>query len=253
MFLPRYTLLPCVLARMLLAATSPPAAAASPGESLYYGIEWRFIYAGNASVTLKRAPDHTETISVHLQAAGLVSRLFTLNDTYYAQLNGDTFCAHTTELNAIEGRRRNHETATFEYDRGKVTWNENDMVKNITRSGETDLPAACVSDVVGGLYVLRAMQLQPGQSVQIPTSNGHKAANVHIEVQDREDVTTKLGKFHTIRCEAGIFNGVLYRRNAHMSIWLTDDARHLPVQFRIRMPFVIGTITLQLEKEEHVD
>jgi hypothetical protein len=36
-----------------------------------------------------------------------------------------------------------------------------------------------------------------------------------------------------------------------MAVWLTDDARHLPVQMRIRMPFVIGTITLQLEKESH--
>jgi len=249
MFLPRWTLALCLSAGLLRA--DPPTA--SPGESLYYGIEWRFIYAGNASVTLKRGPDHNESVSVHLQSAGLVSRLFTLDDNYYAQLNGDTFCAHTTELNAIEGRRRNHETITFDSDRGKVTWNEHDLVKNTTTTGETDLPAACTSDVVGGLYVLRAMQLRPGQTVEIPTSNGHKSANVRIEVQDREDVTTKLGTFHTLRCEAAIFNGVLYRRNAHLSIWVTDDARHLPVQFRIRMPFVIGTITLQLEKEEHVD
>jgi len=249
MFLPRYTLPLCLLAGLLSAA----APADGPGESLYYGVEWRFIYAGNASVNLKRSPDHTESVSVHLQSAGLVSRLFTLDDNYYAQLNGDTFCARTTELDAIEGRRHSHETATFEYDRGKIAWNEHDLVKNVTKSGEIDLPAACTNDVVGGLYVLRGMQLQPGQSVQIPTSNGHKAANVRIEVQDREDVTTRLGTFHTIRCEAAIFNGVLYKRNAHMSVWLTDDARHLPVQFRVRMPFVVGTITLQLEKEEHVD
>ena len=249
MFLPRCTPLLCVLASVLPAAPR----AASPGESLYYAVEWRFIYAGNASVTLKRGPDHAESVSVHLESAGLVSRLFTLDDNYLAQLTGDTFCAHNTELNAIEGHRRDRETATFEYDRGKVAWNDHDLVKNTTKSGEADLPAACTSDVVGGLYVLRGMQLQPGQSVQIPTSNGHKSANVHIEVQDREDVTTKLGTFHTLRCEAAIFNGILYKRNAHMSLWLTDDARHLPVQFRIRMPFVIGTITLQLEKEEHVD
>jgi hypothetical protein len=36
-----------------------------------------------------------------------------------------------------------------------------------------------------------------------------------------------------------------------MLIWLTDDARHLPVQIRIRMQLVIGTITLSLDKEQH--
>jgi hypothetical protein len=35
-----------------------------------------------------------------------------------------------------------------------------------------------------------------------------------------------------------------------MYLWLTDDARKLPVQLRLRMQFLIGTITLQLEKEE---
>jgi hypothetical protein len=240
----------CVLATLLSA--SPPAEV--PGESLYYGVEWRFVYAGNASVTLARNPDHTEDVAVHLQSAGLVSRLFTLNDTYTAQLTGDTFCAHSSELDAMEGKRHHSTSAQFDYSRGKVSWVERDVLKNtVFKNGETDLPAACVSDVVGGLYLLRGMHLEPGQSVQIPTSNGRKAANVRIDVQEREEVATaKLGKFQTIRCEANIFNGVLYARNAHMSIWLTDDARHLPVQIRMRMPFVIGTITLQLEKESHV-
>jgi hypothetical protein len=250
MFLPRCAPIVCVLST-LLSASPPPQ---SPGESLYYGIEWRFVYAGNASLTLAGGTDHTENITVHLQSAGLVSKLFTLDDTYNAQLTGDAFCAHASELDSLEGKRHHRTSARFDYDRGKVAWVERDMLKNtVLKSGDTDLPAACVSDVIGGLYVLRGMRLEPGQTVQIPTSNGRKAANVHIEVQEREEITTaKLGKFRTIRCEASIFNGVLYARNARMSVWLTDDARHLPVQIRIRMPFVIGTITLQLEKESHV-
>jgi hypothetical protein len=35
-----------------------------------------------------------------------------------------------------------------------------------------------------------------------------------------------------------------------MYVWVSDDARRLPVQLRVRMQFLIGTITLQLEKEE---
>ncbi len=249
MFVTRAAPLFCVLATLLSAAPPPEGA----GESLYYGIEWRFVYAGNASVTVVRGQDHTESVAVHLQSAGLVSRLFTLNDTYNAQLTGDTFCAHQSELDALEGKRHHLTTANYNYGRGKLVWTERDVLKkNVVKNGETDLPAACVSDVIGGLSVLRGMHLEPGQTVQIPTGNGHKAANVRIEVQEREEVTTaKMGKFKTIRCEANIFNGVLYARNAHMSVWLTDDARHLPVQIRVRMPFVIGTITLQLEKESN--
>ncbi len=41
---------------------------------------------------------------------------------------------------------------------------------------------------------------------------------------------------------------MLYRRPAHLNVWLTDDARKLPVQIRVRMPITVGTITLQLVK-----
>ena len=46
-----------------------------------------------------------------------------------------------------------------------------------------------------------------------------------------------------------LFNGVIFRRKARLFIWLTDDARRLPVQIQVRMPFYLGTVTLQLEKE----
>jgi len=42
---------------------------------------------------------------------------------------------------------------------------------------------------------------------------------------------------------------VLYRRPGRLHIWLTDDARKVPVQIQIRMQFTIGTITLRLDKE----
>jgi hypothetical protein len=47
-----------------------------------------------------------------------------------------------------------------------------------------------------------------------------------------------------------VFNDVLYRRPAHLYIWLTDDRRKLPVRVQVRMQFTIGTITLLLEKVE---
>jgi hypothetical protein len=58
------------------------------------------------------------------------------------------------------------------------------------------------------------------------------------------------GTFKTVRYEIYLFNNVLYRRPAHLYVWLTDDIRKLPVQIRVRLQIAIGTITLQLAKHE---
>ncbi len=105
-------------------------------------------------------------------------------------------------------------------------------------------------DVIGGLYYLRTLNLEPGQNAQIPVSDGRKFAMARVEAQAREDVKTAAGSFKTIRYEIFLFNGVLYQRSARLDVWLTEDRRRLPVQVRVRMPFTIGTITLELQKVE---
>jgi hypothetical protein len=71
-----------------------------------------------------------------------------------------------------------------------------------------------------------------------------------VEAQQREEVKTPAGTFKTIRYELFLFNNVLYQRSAHLNVWVSDDARKLPVQIRVRLQFTIGTITLLLDKTE---
>ena len=131
-----------------------------------------------------------------------------------------------------------------------VTLSANAGVKNtVLLAKETDIPP-CTHEVAGGLYFLRTLNLEPGQSALVPLTDGKKSVVAKVEAQQREEVKTSAGTFKTIRYEAYVFNNVLYRRPAHLYVWLTDDQRRLPVQIRVRMQVTIGTITLQLEKHE---
>ena len=221
-----------------------------PGrESLTYAIEWRLIAAGRAQLDWA-ARDAGFEASLKLESTGLVSTLFRVNDTYSARLRRD-LCSLTSHIDAQEGRRRRDTNITFNPDAGKASYVEKDLVRNtVTASQQIDIPP-CVHDIVGGLYKLRTLQLEPGQNAQVPVSDGKKSVSARVEAQQREDVRTPAGTFKTVRYEAFLFNDVLYRRSAHLYVWLTDDARKLPVQIRIRMQLTVGTITLQLEKEQH--
>jgi hypothetical protein len=158
-------------------------------------------------------------------------------------------CAQTVNIRAEEGKRRRETNITFAD--GKAAYSERDLLKNnaVVLTKETPIPE-CVHEYIGGLQRLRLHKLEPGQSMQVALTDGKKSAAVKVDAQEREEVSTPLGKFKTIRHEVHMFNNVLINKKARLFVWLTDDERRLPVQIRVRMQFLIGTIDLKLEKHE---
>ncbi len=220
-------------------------------ETLTYNIEWRLITAGKTRVewTSTEAGRPQWQVNLHVESVGLVSKLFRVEDDYSAVLNRN-LCVESSQLTAHEGNRRRETKITFDTERRKAFYLDRDLAKNtVVESKETDIPD-CVHDVVGGLYFLRTLTLEPGQSTEAPVTDGKKVVMAKVEAQQREDVRTPAGTFKTIRYELYLFNNVLFRRSAHLNVWLTDDRQRLPVQVRVRMQFTIGTITLQLESRE---
>jgi hypothetical protein len=236
----------------LLPQARPPAAtptAFPSAETLSYGIEWRLINAGYARLSLTPKKSGWES-KLHLESGGLVSKLYKLDYNYSSEME-DQFCSDSTDLNAIERSRHRETKVTYDHVRNKANYVERDLLKNsISKTSEIDIPA-CVSDVIGGLYKVRTLKLEPGQSTQVQLSDGKKSVSVKLDAQQREQIKTTAGTFNTIRYEAYVFNGVLFARKAELQVWITDDARRLPVQIRARMSFPIGSITFELQKEEH--
>ena len=227
-----------------------PGDAASGHEVLDYQIEWRLIPAGSAKLTWTAVPHAVapaNELKLHLESAGLVSRLFRVEDDYTVSL-GQNLCAQNSFISAHEGNRNKETRVTYDAQTHKAIYLEKDMNKNSTTMHDVEIPS-CVHDVIGGLMVLRSLHLEPGKAAQIPISDGKKFVQVKIESQRREELTTALGVKKTIRYEVFLFDNVLFKRSGHLHVWLTDDSERLPVQLQVRLQFTIGTITFKLEKE----
>ena len=204
------------------------------------------IHAGN--VVMEAGP--TSEV-VKLESAGMVSALYKIDDTYRVQFDS-SFCAASSQMNSKEGSRHRETAVTFDRNRNRAFLTREGPRSRTPIVSKTDMQIPnCVHDVITGLKQLRRTKVDVGQSVQIPVSDGRKSAAVKIEAQERERVTTPAGTFNTVRYEVNILNGVVYSRAGRVFIWLTDDDRRLPVQIRLRMNFPLGTVTLELEKEEH--
>jgi hypothetical protein len=225
-----------------------PASAGGPpvGDlgKLTYSIEWRLIHAGTAVIDM-----HDSEGRLKLDSAGLVSALFKVDDTYTVRYE-QPFCAASSQLDSKEGKRHHQTTVTYDRKLNRASWVERDLLKNeVLRTAQVETPH-CVQDVLGGILALRGLTLEPGQSTQVAMSDGRRAAQVKVDVQEREEITTPAGAFKTIRYEANLLNGVVYPRKGRVFVWVSDDTKRIPVQIRLRMAFPIGTVTLQLEKAE---
>jgi hypothetical protein len=227
-----------------LASSDPPILRAA-GDRLTYDVEWRLIHAGTVVIEAQKSGAQMRLVS-----EGMVSALIKIQDVYQVDWD-DRFCASAATMDSQEGKRHRDTRITYDGAAGQATYLERDVVKNKTlQTHEVHIPD-CVHEVVGAFLKLRGMSVPLGKSVQIPMSDGIKFAAVKVEAQEREDVKTPQGVFKTVRYEANMLNGVIYSRKGRVFVWLTDDGRRLPVQIRLRMNFPIGTVTLQLLKEEH--
>ena len=242
----------CVPAQSWQERAAPRVAAFPAKGAFSYNVEWRLIDAGKAKLNWSEMtqPSHTGfEINLHLESTGLVAKLYKVDDYYTAELGGE-LCVRDTHLNAHEGSRNRETLVHFDPQAKKASYLERDMQTHaVVLAKDIDIPS-CVHDVIGGLFFLRTLNLEPGHSIEVPVSDGKKSVSAKIEVQDREQIKVPAGTFKTVRYEAFLFDNVLYRRPGHLYVWLTDDARKVPVRVQVRLRFTIGTITFQLEKEE---
>ncbi len=215
-------------------------------ETLTYEGEWRLMNAGEATIQYNPG-----AAGLTIKTTGFVGSLYHVDNRYTVSFDS-RFCASASFMKAEEGSKRLETRVTFNQKPGKAELIERDLKRDVvSRTNEIDVPP-CVHDVIGALARLRTLRPKPGDTLQFPISDGKKSIQARIVAQQKETVKTPAGAFATQRFEAFLFNGELYRRSARLFIWLSEDARRIPVQIRIQLPFYIGTVTLKLSKEEEI-
>ena len=221
-----------------------------PGpENLTYQVDWRLVNAGTATVQLSRSgPSKGWEFNVSIASAGLVSRLYRVLDSYKVTTT-EQFCVSGAHLDAQEGKRHSVSTFIADSSHRKLTYEDHDLVKNRTEAKELDI-APCTYEILGALAALRTLNIEQGKSTPVPITDGKKFANAKIEAQARETVSAGGKTYHATRYEAFLFDNVLYKRRGRLLIWIDDAPDHVPVQFRLFLGFPIGTITVELQKQE---
>jgi hypothetical protein len=92
----------------------------------------------------------------------------------------------------------------------------------------------------------RTKQLEPGVKFSIDIYDGKELHPAVVTVLRRETVKTAAGEFKTVVVHPKLKTGGIFDKTGDLLIWMTDDARHLPVKMVSKVR--IGSVTAELAK-----
>ena len=114
----------------------------------------------------------------------------------------------------------------------------------------------CVLDILSAFFVTRLRGVRDGEPLELPVfDNGkHYRLGVRFRGRERLDLPAPFGKkTPTVIVEPQLLEGTgLFVKEGRLRIWLSDDARRVPVRLRAKVP--IGSVSADLESydEGHV-
>jgi len=142
--------------------------------------------------------------------------------------------------------------AVFDYKEKKVTFVERDPKEpnRPPRKFASSIPNN-THDLVSGIYALRLLPLAVGKTFELTVSDSGLIYKVPVRVTARELQKTAIGKIICFRLEPDIFGpNRMIEDKGHMIIWITDDAKRIPVRSQISVS--LGKLELKLKSASEV-
>lgn len=261
---PTLVLLVAALAGNLFAQPNKGAIAAAPpfviGETLTYEGKINKVLQGIAvadlTFTVAKAPE-SENYLVKAAAKSKGTLLKILRFSFLQEFdstigNRDFRILKTTKHDVQKDRVRNSE-AVFDYRRQRVTYIETDPREPMQppRTIASEIENNTTHDLISGLYSLRMMPLAVGESFEIAVSDSGLVYNIPVKVTARERQKSIFGNVWCFRVEPAVFGtGRMIEREGSMIVWITDDARRLPIRSQVNSP--IGRIEIRLKTAKNL-
>jgi len=162
-------------------------------------------------------------------------------------VDANPFTVLQTKKLEEQGKRAWMSQAVFDHQARRVSWTVRDS--NQTQPAQTTSVEFVepIQDVLTVIYFLRTLPLEVGKTIDIPLSDSGRVFRFSVAVRERKQINTVLGRISAVRVEPSLFgeNGLIRRRGT-LSIWLTEDSRHLPVKAELKVE--MGTFVIKLKR-----
>jgi hypothetical protein len=121
----------------------------------------------------------------------------------------------------------------------RFLWKKNQV--SYTQHGNMelfDVPAGHLS-VTDAFLAVRQMDLKAGQTLSIPVFDSRKRYEIIVNVMnEKERLKTPWGEeVDCIIIKPQLKTAGIFARKGKMTVWLTDDKRHIPIRMQAKIKF----------------
>lgn len=207
------------------------------GETLRYAMTILGIAGGElilSAVPAELNGNRTYRFEMSALSNDFLSKFFVVRDTIVSWIDPKSFRSLRFEKHTVEGKRARDELTEFDYEKGVARY-----------QGKPVPLEDATLDSLSSVYYLRTLSLDTAKPIELQVFSAQPRL-LQVEVQGRETITVPAGKFQTIRVEPKSAAAGLMGKN--LVLWLSDDARKIPVQLRSKLK--VGTLVGKLKSIE---
>jgi hypothetical protein len=236
----------------LLALAPPPARTERQvpfkvGETLTYDVSWSsYLTAGTVVTSVKEKRPSFNSTAYYVIAEGrpttLVSKLYSLYYKMDTLIDSYTLLPQRGSVYSEEGKRHRFRTTTFDRKANKVLFEHQSTTT--VKDNFTTSPVA--QDALSAIYVLRAVPFKAGDRMTMPVSDDGINYKGQFEIGPAERVRTGMGDVSAWRIKLTLFDDKNHAVGRNMALWISDDARRLPVKLQAEL--TVGSFNLTLRE-----
>jgi hypothetical protein len=246
--------------QMLSAQTKPPKAkvenlpslgyrqttnnAFRTGESVEYLIHYGMINAGSATLTVEDSKyKFGDREAYHIvgsgKSLGSFDWFFKVRDHYETYIDKQGIFPYRFIRNCDEGGYKINQDYTFHPDRRAY--------KDI--KGDGYITPDFVQDMLSSYYYARTVdysQAKKGDVFTIMTLVDDEIFPLKMKYIGKEVIEVDAGKFRCLKFAPVVQKGRVFKKEEDLSVWITDDANHLPILAKAKI--LVGSIKMELKQ-----
>jgi hypothetical protein len=211
------------------------------GERLKYNVHYGLINGGTLVLDIKELKSVQNRVCYHIvgkgESKGAVDWFFKVRDEYETFIDTISILPLQFIRNVREGKYKKYENVIFNHSKNVV----------LTASDSIKIPSNA-QDILSAYYYSRCIDVSKksvGDTISIFAYLDNEVAPFHLKFTGKETIKTSKGTFKCLIFKPQLQTGRAFSEKEGMTIWISDDANHIPV--RVEAKLVVGSIKMDLE------